>query len=122
MTTRLLLADDEVDIRVLLGVRLRHLDVEIVEAADGAAALEACSGTAPPGVAVLDHRMPERSGLAVARHLRDRSPAVPVAIFSAFVDEELIHACREIDAAVYAKTDLGQLVAWVEQQVAGLPA
>ena len=119
MPTRLLVADDEVDIRVLVGVRVRHLDVEVVEAADGEVALRFAADGEPPGVVVLDQRMPKCTGLEVARALRSSSPDLPVAIFSAFVDDELRRAADDLAVTVHSKSDLSGLVAWIEQQLQG---
>jgi len=65
----LLLADDDVAFRSVLGRALANRGFEVRAAATGD---EACAlaGEDPPELAVVDLRMPGRSGLEVVRHLR----------------------------------------------------
>ncbi|MCX6022699.1 MAG: response regulator [Chloroflexi bacterium] len=81
---RILVADDDADIRHLLSGHLRRAGYEVVEAADGAEAL-ALAAQEPPGLALLDVRMPELDGIGVLRALR-MSPEtrdMPVLIMTA---------------------------------------
>jgi two-component system response regulator RegA len=65
----LLLADDDVAFRAVLGRALANRGFEVRAAATGD---EACAAAEedPPELAVVDLRMPGRSGLEVVRHLR----------------------------------------------------
>ena len=66
----LLIADDEPAILDLVRFTLEDPQVRIVEAADGAAALELAQQFRPD-VALLDVKMPRLSGLDVCRRLRE---------------------------------------------------
>jgi DNA-binding response OmpR family regulator len=66
---RILVADDDVDIRELVEFKLSTLGHEIVAVADGAAAVEACRAQRPD-LAVLDVMMPGVSGLEAIRVIR----------------------------------------------------
>jgi two-component system response regulator MtrA len=66
---RILVADDDVDIRELVEFKLSTLGHEIVAVADGAAAVEACRARRPD-LAVLDVMMPGVSGLEAIRVIR----------------------------------------------------
>jgi two-component system, OmpR family, phosphate regulon response regulator PhoB len=66
----LLIADDEPAILDLVRFTLEDPQVRIVEASDGAAALELAQ-QARPDVALLDVKMPRLSGLDVCRRLRE---------------------------------------------------
>ncbi|MEN8707401.1 DNA-binding response OmpR family regulator [Nocardioides marinisabuli] len=66
---RILVADDDVDIRELVEFKLSTLGHEITAVADGAAAVEACQA-ARPDLAVLDVMMPGVSGLEAIRAIR----------------------------------------------------
>ena len=66
----LLIADDEPAILDLVRFTLEDPQVRIVEASDGAAALELARQVGPD-VALLDVKMPRLSGLDVCRRLRE---------------------------------------------------
>jgi len=67
--TTILIADDEPAIVDLVRFTLEDPQVQIVEAADGEAALELARRTRPE-VALLDVQMPRLNGLDVCRRLR----------------------------------------------------
>lgn len=70
---RVLVAEDDPDIRALVARRIAQLGHEIVEAVDGESALAAALAERPD-LAVLDWMMPRRTGLEVCRAIRsDRS-------------------------------------------------
>ena len=66
----LLIADDEPAILDLVRFTLEDPQVRIVEASDGATALD-LARQVRPDVALLDVKMPRLSGLDVCRRLRD---------------------------------------------------
>jgi two-component system response regulator MtrA len=66
---RILVADDDVDIRELVEFKLSTLGHEIVAVSDGVAAVEACRANRPD-LAVLDVMMPGLSGLEAIREIR----------------------------------------------------
>ena len=66
---RILVADDDVDIRELVEFKLSTMGHEIVAVADGAAAVEACRAQRPD-LCVLDVMMPVVSGLDAMRTIR----------------------------------------------------
>ncbi len=66
---RILVADDDVDIRELVEFKLSTMGHDIVAVGDGAAAVDACRA-AKPDLAVLDVMMPGVSGLDAIREIR----------------------------------------------------
>ena len=81
MGTKILIAEDDADIRGLLRLYLEGEGFEIVEAADGAEALhkaEECS----PQLAILDVMMPRMNGFELTKALRRQSD-IPILILSA---------------------------------------
>jgi DNA-binding response OmpR family regulator len=66
---RILVADDDVDIRELVEFKLSTLGHDIVAVSDGAAAIDACQQQRPD-LAVLDVMMPGMSGLDAVRAIR----------------------------------------------------
>lgn len=81
-----LIADDEPDIRRFL--RMQMEDVDIIEASDGAEALELVRQRQPQ-LALLDHMMPEMDGVEVCRQIRSNHATRGVAtiILTARADE-----------------------------------
>jgi two-component system KDP operon response regulator KdpE len=79
--TRVLIVEDEPQLRRALGINLRarHYDVEAV--ADGAGALRAAA-TTPPDLVILDLGLPDMDGTEVVHGLRGWT-RVPIIILSA---------------------------------------
>jgi two-component system nitrogen regulation response regulator NtrX len=78
---RVLVVDDEADIRSSLRRILEYDGYDVVEAATGAEALERVDGDGPE-VVLLDIKMPHMDGLEVLTELRKRQPALPVVMIS----------------------------------------
>ena len=78
---RVLVVDDEAPIRRALQIGLRAQGYDVLIAADGRTALEACREDAPD-VVLLDLGLPDRSGFEVLRALREWS-TMPVVVVSA---------------------------------------
>lgn len=71
MALRILCADDEPDILLVLGLALRHtLGAEVSQVGSGAGVFAWLESHAIPDVVVLDAMMPEMDGYAVCRRLR----------------------------------------------------
>ncbi len=85
---RIVIADDDADIRELVVFKLRHAGHEVLPVADGAAAVEACLSSTPDLV-ILDVMMPGMSGLDAARALRadDSMAGVPIIMLTARAQE-----------------------------------
>ena len=81
---KILIADDEANIRRILETRLTMLGHEVFAAADGAQALELFRGR-EPDLVVLDVMMPELDGFAVLERIRAQSE-VPVILLTALGD------------------------------------
>jgi DNA-binding response OmpR family regulator len=85
---RILVADDDVDIRELVEFKLSTLGHDVVAVSDGAAAIDACRAQRPD-LAVLDVMMPGVSGLDAIRAIR-ADPALaglPVILLTARAQE-----------------------------------
>lgn len=81
---RVVVADDDADIRELVTFKLMQAGYEIDAVSDGAQAWATIS-EAPPRLAVLDAMMPGLSGLDVLRKVREdeRTKTVPVILLTA---------------------------------------
>jgi len=82
---RILVVDDEEDVRVLHSRVLREKGYEVDEARNGQEALQKL-GTTAPDLMVLDLMMPEVDGWEVLRRLRDYPDPPPVVIVTALGD------------------------------------
>src|SRR4029453_12707288 len=82
---RVLVIDDEPDIRKLLGTLLRRAGHEVAEADNGRTGLRALHAF-PPDLVLLDVSMPEMDGWQTLERIRDLSD-VPVLMLTARGDE-----------------------------------
>ncbi|HEX5449390.1 MAG TPA: response regulator transcription factor [Gaiellaceae bacterium] len=78
---RILVVDDDEDIRLLVRELLERAGYEVVEAADGREALKLMY-TTPPALVLLDITMPDLDGYQTLERIRDLSE-VPVAMLTA---------------------------------------
>jgi DNA-binding response OmpR family regulator len=102
---RILVAEDDPDLRSLIAGALTEDGHEVVEAADGARSLELLDATLggpdpSPGfdLIVSDVHMPGRSGLEVLAGLRHHPVAPPVVLITAFGDEQVHADARRLGA------------------------
>jgi len=80
---RVLIADDEPDVRLLLRLGLRHHQIEVVgEAANGLEVLEQCAAD-PPEAVVLDLLMPRMTGFEVIPELQRDHPEIGIVAYTA---------------------------------------
>jgi CheY-like chemotaxis protein len=104
---RILLADDDVEMRDLLARVLRADGYEVWPVRDGAALLDVIE-KAPrlrpvPEVVISDVRMPGRSGMEVLAHLRTNHFQTPVILISAFADDALHEEADRLGARMLDK-------------------
>lgn len=92
-----MLVDDDATLRTLLRVTLPSDGFDVVEAADGAEALQLLDER-PPDLVVLDWNMPERSGAEVLAELKRRDARVPVIVLTAERDKRPRAVARMLGA------------------------
>ncbi|HME96642.1 MAG TPA: sigma-54 dependent transcriptional regulator [Methylomirabilota bacterium] len=96
--TKILVVDDEAEIRSLLGAILQNHGYEVVTAEDGDAALQQVQRERPD-VILLDLSMPRMTGLAALPEIKRVDPEVPVIICTAHAD--LATAVRAMKLGAY---------------------
>jgi len=96
---KVLIADDDADLRDLIAFALTQAGYLVVKAGDGAAALTAFAAEAPDLV-ILDVNMPHASGFQVCAAIRERS-AVPVMMLTVRGEEEDLVRALELGADDY---------------------
>jgi CheY-like chemotaxis protein len=79
---RILIVDDDAELRHLVRMTLPSEGFDILEARDGVDALEQIR-IRPPDLVILDLNMPERSGSAVLGDLQTTHPELPVVVLTA---------------------------------------
>jgi len=88
---RVLVVDDDADLRMIVGATLRklHVPVDVVQAEDGVAALEKAMA-ATPDLVVLDVMMPRMDGFETCRALREnvRTAFIPILMLTASADQD----------------------------------
>jgi DNA-binding NtrC family response regulator len=82
MGKRVLIVDDEKNMRWVLGQALSSDGFEVAEAADGKEAL-ASVAEMEPDIMILDHRMPGKDGMEVLRTLRGKGTTFPIIMLTA---------------------------------------
>jgi two-component system chemotaxis response regulator CheY len=90
---QILVADDMPMVRRLCTAILRGAGHKVVEAEDGAGALEQFAEARPDAI-LLDLRMPNMDGLAVLRQLKERDASARVVIVTAGTDAEIREAVQ----------------------------
>ncbi|MEP6687696.1 MAG: response regulator [Gemmatimonadales bacterium] len=97
ITARVLLVEDDPHVRSVVFRELMSQGYDVTEAPDGESALERARRAAPPfDVVVTDLAMPHMDGLALARHLGESHPSLPVLFISGHPDDA---AMRDIVAS-----------------------
>jgi DNA-binding response OmpR family regulator len=100
MSARILVVDDDRDIRDLVAIKLESAGHEVVTRTDGSEALEAAS-LGGWSLIVLDLMMPGMSGIDVLRAMRDGGDSTPVILLTARGQEKDIEAGFEAGADDY---------------------
>ena len=118
---KILVVDDDVDIRTLVETRLRRLGHRVVCAGSGEEALAVLADKGAPDVLVLDVLMPGISGLELLTSIRQDADLadVPAVFLSGRVLETDIEAGRALGATYLTKpVVLSALAATVDKVLA----
>ena len=111
-----LLVDDEVSLAQNLAEALTSAGHEVVVTHSAA---EALAQSRRLHTAVLDYRLPDGTGLELARRLRARDPAVEILFISGYVED--LEASRQADVpdseAFQKPVEPGRLISWVQLAV-----
>ncbi len=104
MAYRVLIVDDSKLARMSVAKSLNglHPDWTRVEATNADEAI-ALVKQEPVDIALLDFNMPGRDGLSLAAELRDLDPAMPLALISANVQQEIVTRAGEVGAQFLPK-------------------
>jgi two-component system, OmpR family, response regulator len=112
---RILVADDDRDMRAVIGMALRRDGFEILPASTGTQVLALLEQNLPHPIdlLVLDVHLPGCSGLDVAERLRAHS-TIPIVLVTAFPDEKIRKCAARLAIPLLAKPfSLGRMTAVV---------
>lgn len=123
---RILLAEDDRELRNMIARHLRRHRYEVVEARDGTSALTRLGdaicrcGSSYFDILVSDIRMPGHTGLDLLSELRRCDWTMPVVLISAFGSAETHADARRLGAVMVDKPiDLDVLTSTIETQIQG---
>lgn len=88
---RLLVVDDDHDLRLVMSKAMQRAGFQVTSAADGSEALAAV-GDEEPDLVLLDLHLPDIGGLELIPALREAAPRTRVVIFSAITASFMVEA------------------------------
>ena len=94
---RILIADDEDDLRTLLGDLLSGADYDVIYASDGEEAISQIRSQ-KPDLALLDIQMPRLNGIEVLKYINQNCPSLHVIMLTGFADLKYAMEAREFGA------------------------
>ena len=106
---RILLADDDGELRLAIGSMLRYDGHEVVEVRDGCRLLDEVGtaimdgATIPADLIITDQRMPGVTGLSLLAGLRQSDLTTPVVLMTAFATPEFHREAARLGARVMDK-------------------
>ena len=89
---KILIVDDEEDVREVLKLHLEGENYSILEAGDGEAAakiLRSADNILNVGVILCDIRMPNVNGIECIEFLRQEAPGIPIVVVTAYPDADM---------------------------------
>jgi DNA-binding NtrC family response regulator len=118
MAKRVLIADDEKNMRWVLSEALAAEGYEVVEAADGKEALTAVDEH-HPDLMVLDHKMPSPDGMEVLRKIRAKGESFPIIMLTAHGNVATAVEAMKAGATEYLTKpfDLGELKLSIDKAI-----
>ena len=115
MAKRILVVEDDWDIRLALRDRLQSMGFDVVTEDNGQSALSRITLEAPRSLihgVLLDLHLPIVDGMTVLRELRDRHPQIPVIVMSATNDPAQFIDARKLGASSYLRKPFDRETDW----------
>jgi|UniRef100_A0A7C3WS74 CheY-like chemotaxis protein len=111
---KVLVADDEMSIRLLYSEELKEEGYEVYLASNGKEALEIVEKV-PVDLVILDIKMPEMDGIEALRQIKERRPDLPVLLSTAYGEYKQDFATWASDEYLVKSSDLEDLRAAVKR-------
>ena len=110
--TGTLVVDDEEDIRLIVRAVIREANHGLRVVAEATTGQEAVDRWREhePDVVLLDHRLPDMTGIEVAGQILAERPTQNIILFSAFLDADTVRKAAEVGVrACISKADVTEL-------------
>ena len=98
--TKILLVDDEIDLILIMGKRIKKWGYDLLEALNGKEALDAVKSK-HPDIVILDYMMPDMDGITTLKEIRKVNKSIPVIMFTAFPDKKSIEDTEKLGVSAY---------------------
>ena len=120
---KILVVDDEADLRDVIKLQLEQRGLNVLEAVDGQNAidiLKSGDNMVNVGLILCDIRMPKVNGVECIRFLREQAPGIPVVVITGYPDSGLANDLMEKGVKEYLVKPVTKekLLAVVEEQIA----
>jgi two-component system chemotaxis response regulator CheY len=89
---KILVIDDEEDVREVLRIHLESAKYNIIEAENGEEAIKLMKSGAnllQVGLIICDIRMPKVNGVEAIEYLKENAPSIPIIVVTGYPDSEL---------------------------------
>ena len=116
MKAKILIVDDEEDLRGIIKDLFEMEGYEVSEAADAASLRRQLDG-APPDIVLLDLKLPDGDGLALLPEIKKKWPKSKVIILTGYGTVDVAEGAFKMDDQIYLQSkpfDAGVLKALVE--------
>ncbi|MCA1831964.1 MAG: response regulator transcription factor [Actinomycetota bacterium] len=118
MKVKVMVVDDTDHVREMLANMLELDGFDVVDtAASGPEAIERV-GKASPHVIILDYKMPGMDGLTTTKHIRAVAPDLPIILYTAYLDEDLLEKAGRAGVSLCVGKPEG--IAALERQISAL--
>ncbi len=108
---RVLLVDDDAEVRAVTAAYLSEMGHRVVEAADGSAALDILRADGQLDLLIADFAMPGMTGLDLAEKARKLHPDLSVLLVTGYADPERMPDAYPVLHKPFTRADLGAKVA-----------
>ena len=89
---KVLIIDDEADVREVLRLHLESANLNVIEAENGEEAINLMklgSNLLQVGLILCDIRMPKVNGVEAIEYLKENAPSIPIIVVTGYPDSEL---------------------------------